>query len=382
MRATYIALLLISLLLNGLFYWRHEQLLQELERYTGAVQTQQPTLSLAPQNPAENSVEELIRQLDNGLYLQAVALLVERELSAKNDFYALQIRVRTFIEKQLENGQLNAAKELLEAMLASYPDEMDILVLNISLHELQGDFFQAIALAYDSQYRTFNSNLKAVRVAAARALFRRAAKQFEIQRDWSQIAQLSTLALSLDSQFAIAQYQLARAQLEQQAFIAANSSASALLDSVELRDAAQRLIGEIKRRQQTASDIPLTPHGDQYIVAVRISNAAEISMLVDTGASICTLSRSVFEVVQAQVDASYLREIQLNTAGGVVTAQLYRLSSLSLGSDRVTDLEIAINPHSSTKFDGLLGMNFLRHFEFAIDQSSNRLRLRPKLAPS
>ena len=90
----------------------------------------------------------------------------------------------------------------------------------------------------------------------------------------------------------------------------------------------------------------------------------------------------MFEVVQAQVDASYLREIQLNTAGGVVTAQLYRLSSLSLGSDRVTDLEIAINPHSSTKFDGLLGMNFLRHFEFAIDQSSNRLRLRPKLAPS
>lgn len=382
MRATYIALLLISLLLNGLFYWRHEQLLQELERYSGAVQTQQPTLSLAPQNPAENSVEELIRQLDNGLYLQAVALLVERELSAKNDFYALQIRVRTFIEKQLENGQLNAAKELLEAMLASYPDEMDILVLNISLHELQGDFFQAIALAYDSQYRTFNSNLKAVRVAAARALFRRAAKQFEIQRDWSQIAQLSALALSLDSQFAIAQYQLARAQLEQQAFIAANSSASALLDSVELRDAAQRLIGEIERRQQTASDIPLTPHGDQYIVAVRISNTAKISMLVDTGASICTLSRSVFEVIQAQVDASYLREIQLNTAGGVVTAQLYRLSSLSLGSDRVTDLEIAINPHSSTKFDGLLGMNFLRHFEFAIDQSSNRLRLRPKLAPS
>lgn len=382
MRATYIALLLISLLLNGLFYWRHEQLLQELERYTGAVQTQQPTLSLAPQNPAENSVEEFIRQLDNGLYLQAVALLVERELSAKNDFYALQIRVRTFIEKQLENGQLNAAKELLEAMLASYPDEMDILVLNISLHELQGDFFQAIALAYDSQYRTFNSNLKAVRVAAARALFRRAAKQFEIQRDWSQIAQLSALALSLDSQFAIAQYQLARAQLEQQAFIAANSSASALLDSVELRDAAQRLIGEIERRQQTASDIPLTPHGDQYIVAVRISNAAEISMLVDTGASICTLSRSVFEVIQAQVDASYLREIQLNTAGGVVTVQLYRLSSLSLGSDRVTDLEIAINPHSNTKFDGLLGMNFLRHFEFAIDQSSNRLRLRPKLAPS
>lgn len=382
MRATYIALLLISLLLNGLFYWRHEQLLQELERYSGAVQTQQPTLSLAPQNPAENSVEELIRQLDNGLYLQAVALLVERELSAKNDFYALQIRVRTFIEKQLENGQLNAAKELLEAMLASYPDEMDILVLNISLHELQGDFFQAIALAYDSQYRTFNSNLKAVRVAAARALFRRAAKQFEIQRDWSQIAQLSALALSLDSQFAIAQYQLARAQLEQQAFIAANSSASALLDSVELRDAAQRLIGEIERRQQTASDIPLTPHGDQYIVAVRISNTAKISMLVDTGASICTLSRSVFEVIQAQVDASYLREIQLNTAGGVVTVQLYRLSSLSLGSDRVTDLEIAINPHSSTKFDGLLGMNFLRHFEFAIDQSSNRLRLRPKLAPS
>ena len=135
MRATYIALLLISLLLNGLFYWRHEQLLQELEHYSGADQTQQPTLSLAPQNPAENPVEELIRQLDTGLYLQAVALLVERELSAKNDFYALQIRVRTFIEKQLENGQLNAAKELLEAMLASYPDEMDMLVLNISFVE-------------------------------------------------------------------------------------------------------------------------------------------------------------------------------------------------------------------------------------------------------
>jgi clan AA aspartic protease (TIGR02281 family) len=377
-RTLYSILLVLSLALNGYLYLRHEQLLEQLDSHRSNHPVARSERAREDRNNLHSAVDEMLRRLQNGHYLQAIALIVERELAEANDFIALQARARDFIARQLKRGELSAAGQLIDTFLASYPDEMAILALNISLHELRGDLSEAIRLAYDAQYLTFDINLKADRVTAARELSQRVINQSLHRSDWSQMAQLCSLVLSLDSEFAHAQWHLARAQFEQRAWAAANSGASALLDNPQWREAAERLLIKIEQRRQQATEISMLAYGDQYTVEAMISSSMPVSLLVDTGASICTLSQSMFKAIESQIDATFLKDIQLRTAGGTVTAQLYRISSLSLGEYRVSDLEIAINPHSGDNFDGLLGMNFLSMFTFAIDQRNHRLRLSPK----
>ena len=65
-----------------------------------------------------------------------------------------------------------------------------------------------------------------------------------------------------------------------------------------------------------------------------------------------------------------------NTANGPVQAPIYKLDSLLVGDWQVNQLEIAVLDLSShSNIDGLLGMNFLRHFQFFIDQNEALLRL-------
>ena len=188
MRTLYFILLVFSLALNGYFYLRHEQLLEQLDSHQSDDSLASPAHASAGSKNSDSAVNEMLRRLENGHYLQAIALIVERELAEANDFIALQARARDFIERQLKRGELSAAGQLIDTFLASYPDEMAILALNISLHELRGDLSEAIRLAYDAQYRTFDINLKADRVTAARELSQRVIDQSLHRSDWSQMA--------------------------------------------------------------------------------------------------------------------------------------------------------------------------------------------------
>ena len=50
-----------------------------------------------------------------------------------------------------------------------------------------------------------------------------------------------------------------------------------------------------------------------------------------------------------------------------------------MGEVVVANIEAGvIGEFDNKKFDGLLGMNFLRHFEFFIDQNEHKLQLSPR----
>ena len=138
MRTLYFILLILSLALNGYFYLRHEQLLGQLDSLQADDPVGRAARASEDQNNANGAVDEMLRLLEKSDYLQAIALIVERELAEANDFIALQGRAGDFIERQLKRGELSAAGQLIDAFLASYPDEMAVLALNISLHELRG----------------------------------------------------------------------------------------------------------------------------------------------------------------------------------------------------------------------------------------------------
>lgn len=119
--------------------------------------------------------------------------------------------------------------------------------------------------------------------------------------------------------------------------------------------------------------LPLTRRGDQYIVDARLDGGPVLSLLVDTGASMTVISRQRLESLGYVVDGL---PAYFATAGGVVEGPVMTMSALALGGATVRQLPVGVLPIDFPgEIDGLLGMNFLRHFEFRIDQETATLSL-------
>lgn len=121
--------------------------------------------------------------------------------------------------------------------------------------------------------------------------------------------------------------------------------------------------------------IPLHRSGNHFIVDASPARNRNLRLLIDTGASLTMLTPDVFEQPGIQYKNTG-RSGVFNTANGLVQAPIYVLDSLSVGDWQVNQLEVGVlASHGDTKIDGLLGMNFLRHFQFFIDQNEDLLRL-------
>ncbi len=124
--------------------------------------------------------------------------------------------------------------------------------------------------------------------------------------------------------------------------------------------------------------LPLARLGEGYLVQARLNEGDELTLLLDTGASITSLSGEAFARLHRPAFA--LRGSQLfNTANGYTRGDIYQAQSLLLGGYVVEEPDIAVlNYQPVAGVDGLLGMNVLRYFQFEIDQTNSVLHLRPR----
>ena len=119
--------------------------------------------------------------------------------------------------------------------------------------------------------------------------------------------------------------------------------------------------------------IPLVRNGSHYLVDARLGSQPA-RLLIDTGASLTMLTPDTLQRSGSGARATG-RTGLFNTANGRVSAPIYRLDALSVGDWRVSDLDVGVLELGDPGIDGLLGMNFLRHFQFFIDQNEALLRL-------
>ena len=118
--------------------------------------------------------------------------------------------------------------------------------------------------------------------------------------------------------------------------------------------------------------IPLGKYGSHYVVNVTL-DGIDFRLMLDTGASYIYLDSQKASMLQ--VINPHLR---LQTAGGDVSAQLRKASSMRVGDLELSDMEVTTAPFQREGIDGLLGMNFLNKFAFYIDQEANILYLNNK----
>lgn len=109
---------------------------------------------------------------------------------------------------------------------------------------------------------------------------------------------------------------------------------------------------------------------------VGISEAElQVGLMIDTGASVSVLPLSMAAELGLVRDTMEAREVQ--TAKGKVQAKIGTLTSLRLGNQEITDVEVAFIEDAMLGGNRLLGMNVLGRYRMTLDDQRNQLTLRP-----
>lgn len=121
--------------------------------------------------------------------------------------------------------------------------------------------------------------------------------------------------------------------------------------------------------------VALEKIGDHFIVEAKAMNA-QVKLMLDTGATTTVLSVKAFNRISSDTLSEFVGEYIVNTAGGQVTAPIYRFRQLSIADYSVDNIAVVVLPlEEFSDADGLLGMNFLKEFVFRIDQQRALLYL-------
>lgn len=145
----------------------------------------------------------------------------------------------------------------------------------------------------------------------------------------------------------------------------------------ELGESARALMSRPQIEAAPGEVIALARMGDQFVVEAVIDQGPRLALLIDTGAAV-TVLRSEALLASGHSPGSNL--VLFATANGVVEAPLVTVEQLSVGNASVGPIAIgSLLLELPSDVDGLLGMNFLRHFEFRIDQQASQLILQGEL---
>lgn len=306
---------------------------------------------------------------------------MQRELSA-SDAGAQRKIIIDHARALLESGQAVAARALLVLYLQQEFRDVPALLLMARIHQDTGDETEAIEVLFQARSYAYTPGLIEQTDKAIRAAVRQYNARLSARQDYIAQLNLYQRLTELEPEYTLH-------------FVGLAETFLALGNAVDARKALQLTrhdasvadkVNDIERRIETqlqpgryyAAEISLQPLGNQFLVDARLNNRRDAVLMLDTGASLSIISTELMAALGLPGRPTD-RVAWFNTAGGRVKAPIVRLDRLALDGVAVDNIEVGvIGEFDSTRFDGLLGMNFLRHFEFFIDQNASILQLNPR----
>ena len=144
-----------------------------------------------------------------------------------------------------------------------------------------------------------------------------------------------------------------------------------------------RLEQERQRQALLPKEIDMKFEGGHMIASARINKITTAQLLVDTGASVVVLSRSVGKKLglvteRDTPDNKRMNRIQLTVADGrKVEAKYVLLDSIMVQDAEANQVEAAVllDDNVDVVYDGVLGMSFLKRFNVGFNNKENKLIL-------
>jgi len=278
--------------------------------------------------------------------------------------------------------------DLVDLWLEAYYADIEVLLLLADNQRFCGSPEEAVrTLQIANAYAVNPGQLDSVAGALARLVVA-TDKHLSKQQNWIELLGFYELLEAID--LATKTSQLRRASLYER--IGEVQRSRELL--LELRENDDRMNGEWTAalnlqlansaqqpfaRDRPQHEVPLTRRGNHYLVAAGIDGVSQLALVIDTGASITTLSKESFSQLD-NTGIRYLGTQLFNTPNGMAQGEMYRVDSIQLADIEILDLEIAVlDFEPSDGLDGLLGMNVLRNYRFEIDQDQEILFLSSRL---
>jgi clan AA aspartic protease (TIGR02281 family) len=296
-------------------------------------------------------------------------------------------QILSHARRLIAERRFNLAERLLQRFLvAAYRDvEARILLAEVYLGE--EDFHAAIDQLYEARGYAYRPAMLQRISSRIRSMVAELASSLKRNNDQNALLALYQHLTQLEPDYAPWFMGLAATQLALDDKEAARRSLLLISQDPDVGAQAQAMLSELTvalagmpdtEPQVSATEvagIPLHRSGNHFIVDAKPARGRNVRLLIDTGASLTMLTPDALEQRGIRYQNTGRTGV-FNTANGPVRAPIYKLDSLSVGGWQVNQLEIGVLDLSSgSDIDGLLGMNFLRHFQFFIDQNEALLRL-------
>lgn len=144
----------------------------------------------------------------------------------------------------------------------------------------------------------------------------------------------------------------------------------------EARERAQKIQAAKEREPKQVS---MEKESGHLVVEATLNNKVKAALLLDTGSSFVVLSDKIARELAIDSGGKEAQTVQMMLADGrKVEAKLVILDSVRVQDAEVEKVGAVILPEKESESiskDGLLGMSFLKNFNFKIDQKDNKLIL-------
>ena len=351
-----------------------------------AINAGQPATASEPVSAGQ--VDSVTQLLQRHAYPEAVARY--ESLHALADAAGMQ-RARAAILLHAQDlvkaqGFAAAARLLQRFLLAAYRD-IDARLLLAEVYYGQQDYPAAIGQLYEARGVAWRPEMLERITRRIRSVVNEQAVLYKNNEDVRGLLVLFQNLTQLEPDYAAWFVELAIAQLALDDRDGAQRSLELVMHDPDVGKHAQAMLMSLQQAETVVHDtdsvalatevanIPLLRRGQHFLVDATPDDGGSLQLLIDTGASMTIVTP---DALQRQ-DVRYRdtgRSRVFNTANGPVRASIYILESLSVGDWYVKQLEIGVlDLGGQTGMDGLLGMNFLKHFRFFIDQNESMLRL-------
>ncbi len=119
--------------------------------------------------------------------------------------------------------------------------------------------------------------------------------------------------------------------------------------------------------------VPFTRYGNRIIVEGIVNGMGTMKFILDTGADLTLIPRSLVQQLGISLDNSIA--ITITGISGTIVEPLVKIDSLKVGEAEVRNLDVVVNEEASLSGQGLLGGDFLGQFRVGIDYTENQLIL-------